>query len=99
MSGGGSIAGMIISFRNNANLRLKRNHFFSNKRQQTGSHTKKIEKPKRIYRSPEHIQKFRIELKASRKKDLFLKFFALLVASVITVLILFFIFGTTAIQK
>ena len=98
MGGEGSIAGMITSLRNNANLRLNRKHFFSNKRQQAGSDTKKVVKPNRIKRSPEQIQQARQELKAMRRKDLFVRLFAVVVATIIAVLILFFIFGTSAIR-
>jgi len=80
MGGEGSIAGMIVSLRNNNNLRLGRKRFFTKERQERDSGEIKSKPIEHLKRSPEQILQFRKELKKQRRNDLILKFVAFTIA-------------------
>lgn len=92
MGGGGSIAGMIVSLRNNNSLRLGRKHFFTKERRESDSGEIKSKPAKHTKRSPEQILQFREELKKQRRNDLILKFVAFAIALGITSVALYFLY-------
>ena len=94
MGGEGSIAGMIISLRNNANIRLGRRKYFIKDNPYLDTKEKTTRLKKHIKRTPQQIEAFRIREKARKKRELFIQIIAFIASATIAIGILYLFFGT-----
>lgn len=95
MGGEGTIAGMIISLRNNANLRLGRKKYFSKDNPYLHNETESKRKIKKVKRTPQQIEEFRVSEKERKRSELLIQVLALVFSGLVAVLILYLIFGTS----
>lgn len=95
MGGEGTIAGMITSLRNNASLRLGRKKYFGKDNPYLHNETESKQKIKKVKRTPQQIEEFRISEKARKRRELLIQVLAFMFSGLIAVLILYLIFGTS----
>lgn len=95
MGGEGSIAGMIISLRNNANLRLGRKKYFTKDNPYLGDKDKKGTVRKRVKRTARQIEEFHVKEEKRQRRERFIQLFAFTVALALAFLIIYLIFGTS----
>jgi hypothetical protein len=95
MGGGASIAAMQSSLRNNANLKRGRKKYFTKDNPYLTSESESKQKVKKVKRTPQQIEEFRIKLEARRRREQLIRVLAFSVSVIVSFLILYLIFGTS----
>jgi len=95
MGGEGTIAGMIISLRNNANLRPGRKKYFTKDNPYLETKGKKgiIKKP--LKRTARQFEEFQIKETKRKRREYLIQMIAFIVSSAIAFLIIYLFFGTS----
>lgn len=99
MGGEGSIAGMIISLRNNANIRLGRKKYFNKDNPYLTNQAKVKRVAKKVNRTPQQIEEFHIKEKARKRRELLIQVLAFVVSGLIAGFVLYLLFGTSLFTK